>query len=161
MASNPGDWTATTVNGRLVMECDVVVTSGDADGYTLKTPASKLDPTRPWILMVNTEPVTIEDSTAVAVDIWAGYDDDFALAGDGAVTVTSGCEVASAVIDNVKATCLSVIIDPNYKGTKVQTTLSGPLIGVCNCGMAPHYIINCDNAGTHDHTVTIHFVIIQ
>lgn len=156
----PGAWTWETVNGHLVLECDVVATTSDNDAYTLKTPANTLDPTRAWILMVNTAAADL-NSAACIVDIWAGYDDDFALAGDEAVTVTSGYEIASAVIDDCKGTTLSVLIDPNYTGAKVQTALSGPLIGVRNCGTAPYYIINLDASGAFKTSVTCHFVIIQ
>ena len=42
MALTQGEWTATTVNGRLVLECDVVqgTTTIDYDAWTLKTPAN-------------------------------------------------------------------------------------------------------------------------
>ncbi len=163
MPSVPGAWTSSTINGRTVLECDTTVTSSDNDAYTLKTPAGKLDTTRPWILMVNTGGVTI-DNQALAVDIWAGHADGFVMSGnDGTVAVTtgSGYEVLSAVIDDVKSVGLAVIVNPNYNGALVQTALSGPVEGICNPGKAPYYIINCDGQGTFSGSVTCHYVIIQ
>ena len=156
----PGAWTSNNVNGRLVLECDVTADVATNDAYTLKTPARTLDPTRPWVLMVNTAGVSIDDQ-AVAVDIWAGYDDDFALAGDNGITATSGKEIASAVMDDVQSAALSVLIDPNYTGAKVQSAISGPVIGVRNCGTPPYFAINVESDTTMLGTITIHFVIIQ
>ncbi|KKN17915.1 hypothetical protein LCGC14_0960940, partial [marine sediment metagenome] len=97
-----GAWTYGSVNNQLVMECDIVVDSSISDGYTLKTPARTIDPTKPWKLMVNTGIVDIDDAT-VLVDLWAGFADDFALSGDTTtVAATSGAEIASGIMDDVK-----------------------------------------------------------
>lgn len=152
-----GAWTYGTVNGQLVMECDLDVDTTISDGYTLKTPARTLDPTKPWLLMVNTEAADMDDST-VLVDIWAGFADDFALTGDTTtVAAASGGEIASAVMDDVKATSLTVVVDPNYHGTAVQS--SANVIGIVNAGTAPYYIINLDGATLKD--VDVHIIIVQ
>jgi len=154
-----GAWTTATVNGRLVLECDVVHEAADLDNYTLKTPANTLDPTRAWTLFVNTAAVTL-DSAGLEVDIWAGYDDDFALASDNPPTVTSGAEVASAVMDDVKAEMLATVVDPNYTGTTVQAATD--VAGHVNVGIAPYYVINLDGTSTLAETDKIcHYVIVQ
>ncbi len=160
MACVPVAWTYESVNGVLVMECDVGVTTSENDAYTFKTPARTLDTTRPWVLMVNTLGVTI-DAEAVPVDIWAGYADNFALAGDNGITATSGKEIASNVMDDVESAALTVIIDPNYTGAAVQSTISSPTIGIRNCGTPPYFAINCHANTTMSGTENIHFMIIQ
>ncbi len=157
MGLTSGAWTYGSVNGQLVMECDLDVDSAVSDGYTLKTPARTLDPTKPWKLMVNTAAADMDDAT-VLVDIWAGFADDFALSGDaGTVAATSGAEIASGVMDDVKATTLTTIVDPNYTGTMVQAASN--VVGIVNAGTAPYYAINLDGDTMKD--VDVHIVIVQ
>ncbi len=152
-----GAWTEGSVNGQLVLECDVVVDSSISDGYTLKRPARTIDPTKSWKLMVNTGIVDIDDAT-VLVDLWAGFDDDFALAGDTTtVAATSGAEIASGIMDDVKYSTLTTIVDPNYTGTMVQAASN--VVGIVNGGTAPYYAFNLD--GDTMKSVTVHFVIVQ
>lgn len=160
MALTQGEWTPRTENGRLVLECDVIQTINEKDAYTLKTPAGQLDPSKPWILMVNTEADEL-DEAALAVDIWAGLADDFEITGDdGTVAATSGYEAVSAAIDDVKSVALALLVNPNYNGSKVQTALSGPVLGECNAGKAPYYAFNLDGGGALI-AGTCHWVIIQ
>lgn len=164
MALTKTAWDISIVNGHLVMECDVTHEAADEDSYTLKTPVRTIDPTRSWILMVNTAAVTL-DGSACPIDIWAGYTDAFAMTGDGGGTIAAnyGVEVASAVIDDAKAVGLAVIIDPNYNGTAVQTAVGAqPVIGIRNCGTAPYYAIHLDGGSAMDETDKVcHYVIIQ
>lgn len=156
MGLTPTNWTIDEVNGHLVLECSVAAASV-SDSYTKKTPARTLDPTKPWILMVNTAGTTLVTGT-VLVDIWAGYDDDFALTGDTtAVVATSGGEVASAVMDDVQAEMLTTIVDPNYTGTAVQAATN--VVGIVNAGTAPYYVIHLD--GSSLDSATCLFKIIQ
>ena len=160
MACVPGAWTASTAKDHLVLECDVTVTTSEHDAYTLKTPANTIDSTKPWYLMVNSTEVQI-DGDALPVDIWAGYSDGFALSGDNGISAAFGGEVASAVMNTVKYNYLAVVVDPNYKDTKVQTTQAGSKTGIVNAGTAPYYAINCHGASAFSGSVTVHFVIIQ
>ena len=158
MALTQGAWTSKTVNGKLVIECDVVQTTGENNAYTLKTP-STLDTTKPFILMVNTDGDTL-DGSALPVDIYAGYDTDFAVTGDaGTMGATSGGLIVADVIDDVKSVANSVRIDPNYTGAKVQSTLAG-VRGVVNCGTPPYFAFDLDGASTLT-AGTCHWVIIQ
>ncbi len=157
MSLTQSAWTEDSVNGFLVLECNVIQTASESDSYTLKTPARTLDPTKPWILMVNTTGATLDNAT-LPVDIWAGYDDDFAMSGDTtAVIATSGGEVASAVMDDVKAEMLTTIVDPNYTGTMVAAATN--TVGIVNAGTAPYYAIAIDG-GTLI-AETCYFKIIQ
>ncbi len=167
MALTQGAWTVKSVpkssavnaGGRkmLVMECDVTATTGETDAYTLKTPTA-LDGSKPWTLFVNTAAVTL-DASGLPVDIWAGYDDDFAITGDSTtVAATSGGEVASAVMDDVKAEQLATRVDPNYTAAVVQAVTGTG--GHVNAGVAPYYAINLDGASTLN-AATCHFVITQ
>ena len=152
-----GAWTYGSVNGRLVLECDIVVGTAVSDGYTLKTPARTIDPTKPWTLMVNTAGADLDGST-LPVDIWAGFADDFALSGDDTtVAATSGGEIASGVVDDVNTPTLAVIVDPNYHGTAVASATN--IVGIVNAGTAPYYAFNLDGATLKE--ATCHFVIVQ
>lgn len=152
-----GAWTYGTVNGRLVMECDVVMDTSISDAYTLKTPARTLDPTKRWLLMVNTGAADL-DGSALPCDIWAGFADDFALSGDTTtVAATHGGEVASAVVGDVNTPSLTVVVDPNYHGTFVQSSTN--IMGIVNAGTAPYYAFNLDGATLK--SATCHFIIVQ
>ena len=157
MALTQGAWTTKTVNGKLVFECDVLPTTAEHDSYTLKTPDA-FDPGKPFILMVNTTAGTL-DGSALPVDIWGGYSDDFVLAGDEAVTATDGGEIRSAVIDDVKSTQISILVDPNYTGAAIPSTLAG-VRGIVNAGKPAYFAFNLDGASTLA-AVTCHFVIVQ
>ena len=158
MALTQGAWTVRTIGKNLVLECDVTATTAENDAYTLKTPKGSIDPTRPWILMVNTAAATL-DGTTLPVDIWAGYADDFAITGnDSTLGATSGGEVASAIMDDVQAEALVVTVNPDRTAAKVQAVTN--TAGEVNAGVAPYYAINLDGAGTLD-AATCHFVIIQ
>lgn len=151
-------WSEDSVNGKLILECTVVVASAVADSYTLKTPLRTLDPTLPWILMVNTETETVDNAT-LPVDLWAGFADDFALSGfGGSVVATSGGEVASVVMAAVEAQMLTTIVDPNYTGTMVAANTN--VVGIVNAGTAPYYAINLDSDGALLN-VTCAFKIVQ
>jgi len=151
-------WTENSVNGKLVLDCTVTVAANYADSYTVKTPARTLDPTKPWMLYVNTAGTTLDTSPAVPVDIWAGYDSDFELTGDDGPTATSGAEIATAVIVDVTAETVAVLVDPNYTGTAVQSDTN--IVGVVNAGTAPYYAINLDGT-THLSNAACHFLIVQ
>lgn len=158
MALTQSDWTEDSVNGLLVLECNVTVAATVAGSYTKKTPARTLDPTKPWTLHVNTEAETVDDET-LPVDIWVGYDDDFELTGFGAsVVATSGGEVASGVMDDVQASMLTTIVDPNYTGTMVVAASN--IVGIVNAGTAPYYAISLD-CTTAMLNVTCYFKIVQ
>ncbi len=158
MALTQGAWSSKSVNGKAVFECDVVQTTAENDAYTLKTP-KELDTSRAFILMVNTGNVTL-DGSALPVDIYAGYADDFAITGDGAtVKATSGGLVAADVIDDVKSAANSIIIDPNYNAAKVASTLAG-VRGIVNAGTPPYFAFNLDGGSTLT-AGTCHWVIIQ
>ncbi len=153
-----GAWTDKVVNGRLVLECDLTqVAATVEDGYTLKTPANRLDTTKSWILFVNTTPTAV-DTGAVPVDLWAGWADAFALTGANAPTATYGAEVAAAVLTDVQAKVNATIVDPNYTGTVVAGNVT--VGGHVNAGTAPYYIINLDGGGTLGEVVC-HIAIVQ
>ena len=158
MALTQGAWSVESVNGKLVCECDIVQTTAENNAYTLKTPP-ELDTSKAFILMVNTEGATL-DGSALPVDVYAGYSDSFAVSGDGATMgATDGGLIAADVIDDVKGVANSVLIDPNYTGAKVQSTLAG-VRGVVNCGTPPYFAFDVDGASTLS-AATNHWVIIQ
>lgn len=151
-------WSEKVVNGRLVLECDLTqVSSTTEDSFTLKTPANRLDTTKSWILYVNTEG-TAADGQALAVDLWAGWDDQFALTSANPPTATYGAEIASAVMTTVQAKVNAIRVDPNYTGTVVAGNVT--VGGIVNAGTAPYYIINLDGGSTLG-AVVVHVAITQ
>lgn len=158
MALTQGAWSEKTVNGKLVLECDVTNTTAENNAYTLKTPTS-LNTKKPFILMVNTDGDTL-DGSALPVDVYAGFSDDFAVSGDaGTMGATDGGLVKADIIDDVKSVANSIIIDPNYQGATVQSTLAG-VRGIVNCGTPPYFAFDLDGASTLT-AGTCHWVIIQ
>jgi len=152
-------WVATTINGHLVLKCNLTQAASTLyDNYTLKTP-KELDTTKSWILVVNTASAATGDGAGLPVDIWAGYDVDFKLTGNGNdVTVTSGFEVAGSIMDDIHSEKLASRIDPNYTGTTVQAATG--TAGMVNVGTAPYYAVNMDDAGSLAE-VTTYIVITQ
>ena len=157
MALTQGAWTITTVSGKSVFISDVTATTAENDLYTLKTP-KQFDPTRPWTLHVNTAGVTL-DGSALPLDIYAGYADDFAITGDGPPSVTSGGIVYEDAIDDVKSAQVNFLAIPGLAAARVQSTLAG-VSGYANLGVAPYYAFNLDGAGTLN-AATCRFVIVQ
>tara|TARA_R110002012_G_scaffold320339_1_gene543319 strand:- start:23974 stop:24516 length:543 start_codon:yes stop_codon:yes gene_type:complete len=146
MALTQGAWTSSSVNGTSVHSCVVTATTAENDGYTLKTPKS-LDPTKPWVLVANSESVAIDGSSTTVVDIYGGYSDDFAITGDaGTVAATDGTLIGTAVMDDIKAAQVSIIVDPNYTGAVITSTVAG-VRGRINLGQFPYYAFNA-NAGS-------------
>lgn len=160
MGLTSGAWTDKTVNGRLVLECDLTQASVQTeDSFTLKVPAHLLDPTKPWILYVNTKTaITTDTDGDVPVDLWGGWDDAFALTSAAPPTATYGAEIASAIMDSVQAETLVARIDPNYTGTVVQAVTG--TAGHVNAGTPPYFVINLD-AGTTMDSGTCHIAISQ
>lgn len=157
MSLTQSAWTKSTVNKRLVLKCTVTSTTGETDTYTLKTPINALDPTRPWLLVVNAAATDISDATD-PVDIWAGYSDSFVLSGQGAsVTATDGGEVASDVMDGVSDETLITTVNPNRTAAKVQAATG--TAGEVNAGTAPYYAINVDGGGARKDADTIFYII--
>jgi len=152
-------WTDKVVNGRLVLECDLVQTSSTTeDSFTLKTPQNKFDSTKSWILFVNTKTAQTLDGTTLPVDLWAGWDNAFALTSANPPTATYGAEIASIIMDDVQAETLVARIDPNYRGTVVQAATG--TAGHVNAGTPPYFIINLDG-GTTLTAATCHIAISQ
>ncbi len=154
------NWVSSTVNGHLVLKCNLTqVSTALYDNFTLKTP-KELDPTKSWILVVNTSAAATGDGAGLPVDMWAGYDDDFALADSSGtdVSVTSGFEVAGSIMDDIHSEKLASRIDPTYAGTRIQA--ASDTAGHINLGTAPYYAVNMDDAGELG-AVTTYIVITQ
>jgi len=150
-------WVSTTVNGHLVLKCTLTqVATALYDSFTLKTP-KELDPNKPWILIVNTAGTTLDGST-LPVDMWSGYDDNAALADSSGtdVTATNASEIASSIMDDVKAVKLASVIDPHYIGTRIQA--ASDVGGHINLSKAPYYIVNLD--GTTELTAAACLIVI-
>ncbi len=157
MAYSQGSWVKSTVEGRLVLKCTVTTTTSETDIVTAPTPANSLDPTKPWILVVNAAGTDISDSSA-PVDIYMGFSSTFATTSlSSTVTVTDGYEVASDVMDNVSDEALVVTVNPNRTAAKVQSVTG--TAGEVNAGTAPFYAINIDNGGSAKAADTIFYIV--
>jgi len=96
-----------------VTTCTVTATTAEYKSATLKVPKRMLDVTKPFTLYVNTAGTTL-DGSALPVDIYAGYTDDFALSvTTTTLTVTDGFLLSPDVIADVKALMGTVIVSPD------------------------------------------------
>ncbi len=158
MALTRSAWTSKSVNGRLVLECNVAYETDDRNINTVKTPDT-LDPTKPWTLHVNTTGETI-DGTALPVDIYSGYAENFSVTGDQTITVVNGGVAYADCIDDVKSTLESFTVLPDLAAARVQGTV-GAVSGYGAVGIAPYYAFDLD--GSTDFTAggPVYFVIVQ
>src|SRR3990167_8114111 len=101
MALTQGAWTGKTVNGSLILSCTVVSTTAENDAYTLKTPTT-LNTKKAWSLIYYAS--ATPDAQALPIDLWVGFDSDFAITGDSTtVAATSGAQFKSFFDDVVLA----------------------------------------------------------
>lgn len=162
MGLTQGAWTDHSANGKMVLECDIVQTTGETDSYTLKTPVKTVDGTRPWTLFV--EAAATPDGQALPVDIWLGYEDNFALSGQGASVVAANGAMYKQVLDDCVAAvtplAYSILIDPNLGEADVVTAAAiASGFKVC-VPAAPYYAFNLDGGSTLAAT-TITWRIVQ
>lgn len=145
MALTKGAWTTSTVNKRFVATCTVTAQTSDNDIYTLKTPTG-LDPTKPWVLVVNSAGATLDATVAaIPLDVYIGYSDTFALTGnDTTVAATGGSLFKAGVIDDVRTAAQTVLFDPNLAQSEVTAIATGGL--KCKAPIAPYYIFNANCA---------------
>lgn len=149
-----GDWTGESHNGITTWTCTITATVADYDLYTKKTPEG-LDPHKPWTLIVNSAAETV-DGTTLPVDLYIGWDDQFALAANNAPTVSHGVLYKADVFDDVQGGIGAILMHPNL-------TVAEDVAGVaakCYVPIAPYYAFNLDGAGTLN-AVDCSFKIVQ
>lgn len=155
-------WTTKTVNGFLVMSCTVKHTT-DSDAYTLKTPAGTVDGTKPFTVFQSAS--ATEDGEAMPVDIWIGYDDDFALSGQGAsVVATNGAMYAEINDDALLAVTtieFAYHIHPNLGVADVVTGTNDPVGYKVNVPASPYYAFNIDGGSALNTGITATWVVVQ
>lgn len=146
MALTQSVWTDHSANGKLVLECTVVQTITETDSYTLKTPANTVDGTRPWTLFL--EAAATPDGEALPVDIWIGYEDNFALSGQGASLVATNGAMYTEILDDcvlaVTPQVYSFLIDPNLGEADVVAVANIAYGFKVNIPAAPYYAFNLD-----------------
>ena len=162
MALTQNAWAKTSDEGYNKWECTVVQTTGENDSYTLKTPAA-LDGSRQWTMAMSA--AATADGAALKMDLWAGYNDDFAISGDdGTVTAgTNGFEVQQILDDCVLAVTTlkySWIFDPELPVANVVTVAAIANGLKVRTPIAPYYAFNLDGGGTLNAT-TITWTIFQ
>lgn len=138
-----GDWDAGVEhNGVSTWTCKVTATTADLDIYTKKTPKG-LDPHRPWTLFVNTAGATLDDtSAAIPVDLYIGWDDQFALTENNAPVVAHGVLYKVDIFDDARTACAAILMHPNL--TVAEDVAGGA--AKCYVPVAPYYIFNLDCA---------------
>lgn len=123
-AQTVGDWNVWSAgkSGEFVIaQCQVTTDANNLCLFTKKTPQS-IDTTKKYTLIV--EASAAQDGAAAPLAIYAGYADDFALAGTTAApTVTSGAKYANLTDDlgYAAAAIMSFIIDPELPVANVVT----------------------------------------
>ena len=163
MALTQSTWSTATSNGYNKYECTVLQTSSENDAYTLKTP-SALDGSRQWSMTMSASATA--DGAALPLDMWAGYNDDFALSGnDTAVTAgTNGFEIKQICDDCVLAVSTlkySWIFDPKLPVADVVTVAAIANGFKVRTPIAPYYAFNLDAGGTLNNAITVTWTIFQ
>ena len=146
MALTQGVWKKTTSNGYHKWECVVSQTASETDAYTLPTP-KELDGSKQWSMTMSASGTA--DGEALKMDLWAGYNDDFAVSGDGTgVTAgTNGFEVKQICDDCVLAVTTlkySWIFDPKLVVSDVVTVAAIANGFKVRTPIAPFYAFNLD-----------------
>lgn len=137
-----GAWTGESHNGLSVWSCTVTATTDDLDIYTLKTPED-LDTNQPWSLFVNTASATLDGTVAaMPVDLYVGWDNQFALAANNAPTVTHGVLYKTDIYDDVRTAVGYIQMFPNID---VAEDVAG-VAAKCYVPIAPYYAFNIDCA---------------
>lgn len=161
MALTQSAWSNNTVNGVLVSTSTVIATTAENDAYTLKTP-KELDTTRAFTLLYLTS--ATPDGQATPMDIWLGYNDNFAITGnDSTVAATNGARFKQFFDDGVLAVTpliYSFVFDPYLPVADVVTVAAiatGPKIRI---PAAPYYAFNV-NGGSTLNAATHTFILVQ
>ena len=149
MALTQGSWTEETVNGYKVLTNVVTATTSENDAYTLKTPKS-LDTSKPWYLALTFSGTP--DGSALPVEIWTGFSDDFAISGDaGSITATDGGKFIQIFDDCVLAVSglnYFWLMDPNLAVADVVTVAAVATGLKVKIPEAPYYAFNLNGAST-------------
>lgn len=163
MALTQGAWTPVgNTNDLMVWTCNVAFTTDETDAYTLKTP-TELDPTKPWTLAIKC--AATPDGQALPLDIWIGWNDSFALSGQGA-NVTAGAnggkfkQIFDDVVLAVTTLVYTFLMDPDLPVADVVTVgaiATGPKVRI---PPAPYYAFNL-NGGSSLNATNIDLYIIQ
>lgn len=141
-------WDESFVNGIYTATCNVAIgLTTDDDAYTKKTPAG-LDPSKLWTLYFYS---TIAADNTVPIDVWVGWDDQFALSGNH-TTVTAGAYGAlySRIMDDAVAAILDNpyiwIMNPYAQEADIVTAAAvGNGLRV-KIPIFPYYVFNCNGA---------------
>ena len=145
MAIDQNAWTDKTVNGFMVAKCTFASDATIKDTYTFKIPAGLIDGTKPWVMFLSAAGTL--DAQAVPLDIWVGYDDNFALASAEPITATSGGFYKRLVDDCVLAVTTNehvYYMHPDLGVADVVTVAAIAAGYKINCPAAPYYAFAID-----------------
>jgi len=163
MALTQGSWAKTSDEGFNKWECTVLQTSSENDAYTLKTP-KELDGSRKWSMAMSASATA--DGAALPLDLWVGYNSDFALSGnDTAVTAGSN----GAMFKNICDDCVLAVttlkyhfqFDPDLPVADVTTVAAIANGFKARVPYAPYYVFNLDGGGTLNNAITVTWTIYQ
>jgi len=155
-------WSTSSVNGLVKHKCTTLTDATNLTNYTLKTP-DKLDPTKPWTLIVENSADT--DGAATAIDLWLGLSDKFLLAGTTSkATATDGFMYAEILDDIGYSAAGSVVIqmNPVYTGLANIVALTNADTGLrFNVPIAPYYAFELHAASGTLLAHTLTWTILQ
>ena len=161
MALTQGAWGETFVNGLYKATCAVVSTTAENDAYTLKTPTN-LDSSKEWTLFYQASGTP--DGSALPLEIFTGFTDDFVVTGDGAtIGATDGGSFAEIMDDVVLAVAPLIYswkLDPDLTVADVVTVAAIATGLKVKIPVAPYYALNLNGASTLA-AVTHTFTIVQ
>jgi hypothetical protein len=163
MALTQSAWIHSSSRGVNKWECTVLQTSSESDAYTLKTP-KELDGSKQWSMAMSASATA--DGQALPLDLWAGYNDDFALSGNTtAVTAgTDGFNVQQILDDCVLAVTTlkySFIFDPELPVANVVTVAAIANGFKVRTPIAPYYAFNLDGGSALNNAITVTYTVFQ
>ena len=140
MAIAQNAWTSKTVNGFMVATCTFASDASLFDTYTLKIPAGLLDGTKPWVAFFSAAATV--DAQAVPLELWIGYDDDFAISGDTPMLATNGAfykQITDDVVLAVTTVQHVFYMHPDLGVADVVTVAAIATGYKINCPPAPYF----------------------
>jgi len=152
VASDPAN------RGFLSCTCTVEQTTEENDAYTLKTPKA-LNPSKPWQLIVSFDDPP--DGSALPIDLYVGWDEDFKITGDGATVSADYGVKYKQILDDCKAgATLCFNMDPTSTIADVVTIAAVGSGLKVKPPIAPFYAFNLNGGSTLSAT-TVMWKIIQ
>jgi len=156
------DWTVASVNGCLVATCTATTDANNLCNWTKKTP-KEVDCTKKYMLTVAAS--AAQDGAAAPLAIYAGYSDDFALAGTTAAPTATDGAYYGQLIDDLgyggAVAGVQFVVDPDLAVANVVTIAAVATGEKFRAPVAPYHAFSLNAASGTLLAHTLTFTIVQ